>query len=238
MYLTPNGIKFYNKEDLNTFKKDKYGRLICPTGDYSEIRAFNRCCVFDKNCIFDKDTSFGECCSFGEYCIFSRRCSFGKNCVFEKSCSFGKHCLFSADCFFKEGCLFSEICSFGVHCWFEENCSFEEYCSFGDRCQFTGSCSFHSSCSFGERCNFNNYNHTLKDIQNKINRILKIDYIGLVKSSVYFFKTSDNIYVRYCTFFGTLNEFDDTIDKTYMDNKAVEMIKHIKTILLKEQQNE
>lgn len=34
-------MKIYTIEDLETFERDDDGRLICPTGDYSQIKHFN-----------------------------------------------------------------------------------------------------------------------------------------------------------------------------------------------------
>ena len=31
-------MKVYKVEDLETFEKDEYGYLICPSGDYSQIK--------------------------------------------------------------------------------------------------------------------------------------------------------------------------------------------------------
>ena len=58
-------MKKYTEKDLETFDRDKYGWLICPSGDYSEIK------------------TFPEKCSFGEGCSFGERCSFGQGCSHE-----------------------------------------------------------------------------------------------------------------------------------------------------------
>lgn len=49
-------MKVFTEQDLATFERDEYGRLICPTGDYTQIKSFEDRC------------SFGESCSFGERC--------------------------------------------------------------------------------------------------------------------------------------------------------------------------
>ena len=41
-------MKVYTEKDLEGFERDDFGRLICPSGDYTQIK------------------SFGERCSFGE----------------------------------------------------------------------------------------------------------------------------------------------------------------------------
>ncbi len=64
-------MKIYTVQDLENFERDEYGRLICPSGDYTQIKSFGKCCSFDKRC------SFGECCSFGEWCSFGGCSRFG-----------------------------------------------------------------------------------------------------------------------------------------------------------------
>ena len=58
-------MKAYKIEDLETFERDEYGTLICPSGDYSQIK------------------SFGECCAFGEWCSFGEWCNLDNNLKFE-----------------------------------------------------------------------------------------------------------------------------------------------------------
>lgn len=55
-------MKIYNEEDIKNFERDEYGRLICPSGDYTQIKSFSEYCDFGEGC------DFGENCSFGEYC--------------------------------------------------------------------------------------------------------------------------------------------------------------------------
>lgn len=45
-------FKKYTIEDFNNFKKDENGRIICPSGDYSEIKNFPDFCKFEKECFF------------------------------------------------------------------------------------------------------------------------------------------------------------------------------------------
>ena len=56
-------MKKYTLEDFKNFEEID-GRIICPTGDYTEINQSPPFC------------SFGEGCSFGEWCSFGERCSF------------------------------------------------------------------------------------------------------------------------------------------------------------------
>lgn len=64
-------MKVYTIDDLEKFERDDFGRLVCPTGDYTQIKVFGEYCVF------------GEGCRFGEYCIFGEYCNFGECCRFE-----------------------------------------------------------------------------------------------------------------------------------------------------------
>ena len=65
-------MKVYTEKDLEGFERDDLGRLICPSGDYTQIKGFGEGC------------SFGECCSFGERCSFGEGCRFGEGCSFER----------------------------------------------------------------------------------------------------------------------------------------------------------
>lgn len=76
-------MKIYTIEDLKNFERDKNGRLICPSGDYSLIKEFSERCSFGEKCSFGKRCSFGEGCSFGEWCSFGERCSFGEGIKYE-----------------------------------------------------------------------------------------------------------------------------------------------------------
>ena len=59
-------MKKYTLKDLRTFEKNENGFIICPAGDYTDIKEFPCRC------------RFGECCSFGE------RCECEQNYEFEK----------------------------------------------------------------------------------------------------------------------------------------------------------
>lgn len=138
-------MKVFTVQDLESFERDEYGRLICPTGDYTQIK------------------SFGELCSFG------------------KSCSFG------------------ELCSFGEWCNLDNNLKFE-------------------------------------NIQEQVDRVLKIDRIGSRKGCTYFFKTLSEIYVRCGCFFGTIAEFETKVNITHKDNNQyrkeyLEAIKYVKAVM-------
>ena len=87
-------MKTYTQADFDNFEVDKFGRKICPAGDYTAIKGFGAQC------------SFGERCIFGEWCSFIKQCSFGEQCSFDEGCRFGEQCSFG------EGCNFSDVCSY------------------------------------------------------------------------------------------------------------------------------
>lgn len=104
-------MRKYTISDLEAFERDEFGRLICPTGDYTEIKEFPEKCSFDRGCIFGVWRIFGDYCSFGGCCIFGENCRFGKSCRFGSYCRFGEWCRFGSYCSFGEWCRFGERCS-------------------------------------------------------------------------------------------------------------------------------
>ena len=54
-------MKKYTQEEFDNIPVVD-GCKQCPSGDYSEIKRFGKCC------------SFGECCRFGEQCSFGDEC--------------------------------------------------------------------------------------------------------------------------------------------------------------------
>ena len=102
-------MKRYTKADMEKFRHDEFGNLICPKGDYSQIHSFGAGCSFGKECSFGNACSFGRECSFGEECSFGGRSSFGEQCRFGKACrfsgwnSFGEQCRFGKECVFENG---------------------------------------------------------------------------------------------------------------------------------------
>lgn len=53
-------MKKYTIEDLENFEKDKYGCLICPSGDYSEINLFGERCSFGELCLLENQHKFED----------------------------------------------------------------------------------------------------------------------------------------------------------------------------------
>ena len=123
-------MKTYTQADFDTFEVDKFGRKICPTGDYTAIKDFIEYCVFGTYCLFGEHSRFIEHCRFGEGCYFGDGCSFGSYCYFGAHCDFGKECHFGELCGFGDGDTFGVGCSFGEWCTFGEWCNFGEYCNY------------------------------------------------------------------------------------------------------------
>lgn len=71
-------MKRYTKADMEKFRHDEFGNLICPAGDYSKIRSFGAGCSFGEDCVFGKECVFGDDCKFGEACRFGEGCIFGE----------------------------------------------------------------------------------------------------------------------------------------------------------------
>ena len=79
-------MKKYTQADFDIFEVDKFGRKICPAGDYTAIKDFGALCIFGEGCIF------GARCSFVALCIFDKGCRFGERCIFGERCGFGTQC--------------------------------------------------------------------------------------------------------------------------------------------------
>lgn len=106
---------------------------------------------------------------------------------------------------------------------FYDCCDFGEYCNLGERC------------GFGECCNLDN-NLKFENIDEQVDRVLKIDRIGSRRGCTYFFKTMSEIYVRCGCFFGTIAEFEAKVNETHKNNEQyrkeyIEAIKYVRTIL-------
>ena len=51
-------MKIYSEEDIKNFESDEYGRLICPSGDYTQIKSFGECCSFGERCNLENNLRF------------------------------------------------------------------------------------------------------------------------------------------------------------------------------------
>ena len=110
-------MKVYTEKDLEGFERDDLGRLICPSGDYTQIKGFGECCSFGEGCSFGERCSLGERCSFGEGCSFERgRVSDGRYMAVDRIGSEKRKTYFFADrdgnIFVRAGCWFSDLSAF------------------------------------------------------------------------------------------------------------------------------
>lgn len=92
-------MKVYTEKDLEGFERDNLGWLICPSGDYTQIK------------------SLGAGCSFGEGCSFERgRVSGGRYVAIDRIGSEKRKTYFFADrdgnIFVRAGCWFSDLSAF------------------------------------------------------------------------------------------------------------------------------
>lgn len=125
-------MKKYTLEDFKKFERNKFGYIICPSGDYTQIKEFPACCSFENWCDFDEHCSFGKECNFGKWCYFGENCLFYYGCNFGDWCDFGSGCRFGEDCDFGNENRFREGCHFGVGCYFGETCIFYPGCTVED----------------------------------------------------------------------------------------------------------
>ena len=190
-------MKKYTQADFDNFEVDKYGRKICPAGDYTAMKSFGEGCSFGKECIFGKGCGFGAGCSFGRWCSFCNGCSFGERCDFGA------------------GCIFGEGCSFGAWCIFGALCSFGERCIFGERCSFGAWCIFGALCIFGERCNFGE-GCSYENGAVKNGRYVAVDRIGSKNRKAYFYiDDNGNMFVRAGCWFSDMAAFKERVKKVH-----------------------
>lgn len=98
-------MKVYTEKDLEGFERDDLGWLICPSGDYTQIKSLGAGC------------SFGEWCGFGEGCSFERgRVSCGRYVAVDRIGREKRKTYFFADrdgnIFVRAGCWFSDLSAF------------------------------------------------------------------------------------------------------------------------------
>ena len=186
-------MKKYIEKDLETFERNEWAWLICPSGDYTAIRTFPEKCIFGKRCNFRRRSNFGVMCSFGDGCTFGEMCnfdawnSFGDWCNFSAGCNFGAWSSFGKRNIFS-GAMFGACSSFGKWCNFGERCNFGELSRFGEKCSHEG-------------------------LTNSI--YVAIDRIGSELRKTYFFKAEEGYFVRAGCFFGTLDEFKAQVHETH-----------------------
>lgn len=89
----------YTQADFDNFEVDKFGRKICPTGDYTAIK------------------SFGEQCSFGERCSYENGAvKNGRYVAVDRIGSANRKAYFYIDdngnMFVRAGCWFSDMAAF------------------------------------------------------------------------------------------------------------------------------
>ena len=178
-------MKKYTQADFDNFEVDKFGRKICPAGDYIAIKDFGECCVFDRHCLFGAQCRFIEHCRFGDGCYFGDECSFGAYCYFGTGCEFGKEC------------RFGELCGFGEGSTFGEGNSFGEWCTFGESCNFGEGCNY-------ENCKVKNGHYVAVDRIDNTNR-----------KAYFYIDENGNMFVRVGCWFMDMVAFKEWVKKAY-----------------------
>nr|DAH46849.1 MAG TPA: Perosamine N-acetyltransferase [Caudoviricetes sp.] len=208
-------MKKYTQADFDNFEVDKFGRKICPTGDYTAMKSFGKGCDFGVLCSFDERCSFGALCSFDKGCSFGEGCSFSEVCCFGEWCSFGNGCSFSNGCSFDKGCIFSGWCRFGNGCVFGWWCTFGEECIFSEECIFGEWCTFSEWCSFGEGCIFSK-GCSYENGAVKNGRYVAVDRIGSEDRKAYFYiDDNGNMFVRAGCWFSDMAAFRERVKKVH-----------------------
>lgn len=67
----------YTIDDLKSFERDRFGYLICPTGDYTAIKEFGDNSKFGRGSEFGEECKFGADTEFGDGCNIE--CNFFEN---------------------------------------------------------------------------------------------------------------------------------------------------------------
>lgn len=116
-------MKKYTQADFDNFEVDKYGRKICPAGDYTAMKSFGEGCSFGAWCIFGALCIFGERCDFGALCNFGEGCSYengavknGRYVAVDRIDNTNRKAYFYTDdngnMFVRAGCWFSDMAAF------------------------------------------------------------------------------------------------------------------------------
>lgn len=200
-------MKRYREKDLEKFERDYLGRIICPSGDYTAIKYFKECCIFDKGCYFNHYTLFAAGSVFEKSCYFGNSCCFKQGCSFGSECMFGNYCIFYKECSFDTRCVFGNNNYFRNNCTYKNNCNFGNWCNFGDNTVFGKECQFGNLCTYGKDCSHEGLTDSL---------YIAIKGIGFWEDTIYFFKAKEGFFVRMNWFWGTLEEFKKKILEKYI----------------------
>jgi len=220
-------LKVFKLTDLDNFERVN-GRLMCPIGDYSEIKAFPMNCMFGAgskfgvNTVFDRNCSFMGGCIIGDHSVIGSESYIGKGCFIGDHCNIGSGCKIDDFCFIGSFCIFQYGCRFGkdlskigTFCHFSELCEFYKGTEFPDNTSFGAMCTFGEGCSFGKDCQCED-GHVFVDM-------FKISEVGKRKETMYFWYLDDNsILVRCGEMCLELTEFYQKIRSERSDDRNIE----------------
>lgn len=98
-------MKKYTQADFDIFEVDKFGRKICPAGDYTAIKDFGALCIFGERC------GFGTQCSYENGTVKN-----GRYVAVDRIGSENRRTYFYIDdngnMFVRAGCWFSDMAAF------------------------------------------------------------------------------------------------------------------------------
>ena len=81
-------MKKYTQEEFNALPQDEFGYRICPTGDYTKIRLFEKC-VLGDGCVLGYGCKLGDWCKLGNGCVLGYGCKLGNWCVLGEFIAYG-----------------------------------------------------------------------------------------------------------------------------------------------------
>ena len=77
-------MKKYTQEEFNALPLDEFGYRICPTGDYTKIRLFEKCKLGD-GCELGDECELGDGCELGYGCKLGNWCVLGEFIAYENT---------------------------------------------------------------------------------------------------------------------------------------------------------
>ena len=105
-------MKKYTQEEFNALPQDEFGYRICPTGDYTKIRLFEKC-VLGDGCVLGYGCKLGDWCKLGNGCVLGYGCKLGDECELGYGCKLGDWCTLGDDCELGYGCKLGNWCVLG-----------------------------------------------------------------------------------------------------------------------------
>ena len=128
----------YTQEEFDALPENEYGGKICPTGDYTKIRAFPNFSKFGDETKFGDGAKFGDWATFGYGATFGYRATFGNWAKFGDGATFGDWAKFGNWATFGYGATFGYETKFGNWAKFGDGATFGDWAKFGKNCSLEG----------------------------------------------------------------------------------------------------